>query len=156
MSKTDDKLDKLIELMSRQTAPIAVPAAPVTSFSTVSAPVDEDALYQRFKARLVKEAPGIIKLLVNRPEFQIEEHRTVIEIDLTSARGMIAKLISEGFFDQNTTANSAWKEAGRRWNYKGISARMSEQLNALTTMGFVTKESDGYRAVPDMKVSIKK
>lgn len=151
-SKTDEKLDTLIELLSRQATPAAAPSP-----TALAAPVgDEEALYQRFKTRLMKEAPGLVKLLVERPEIQITEQRTVIEVDLTSARGMIAKLISEGFFDQSTTAHSAWKEAGRRWNYKGISARMSEQLNALTTLGFVTKEMDGYRAVPDMKSSIRK
>lgn len=153
-TKTEEKLDMLIELLSRQGAPVAAPnRAEIPSVSLVG---DEDAMYQRFKARLMKEAPGLIKLLVHHPEIQIAEQRTVIEVDLTSARGMLAKLLSEGFFDQSTTAHAGWKEAGRRWNYKGISARMSEQLNALTALGFVTKESDGFRAVPDMKVNIKK
>jgi hypothetical protein len=42
----------------------------------------------------------------------------------------------------------------RRWNYGGISARAYEQLDKLTAMGFVSKESDGYRAVPGVKVRI--
>lgn len=151
-SKTDEKLDALIELISRQAAP-STAAAPVAS----SAPTgDEEAIYQRFKSRLMKEAPGLIKLLVAHPEIQIAEQRTVIEVDLTTARGMLAKLLSEGFFDQTATANAAWKETQRRWNYKGASARVYEQLDGLTTLGFVTKESDGYRTVPDMKTNIRK
>lgn len=158
--ETDKKLDILIGLLSKQAAPDSAAPAPVMAQPperpSMTLPGDEEAMYQRFKARLTKEAPGVIKLLMSQPEIQISEQRTVIEVDLTSARGMMAKLISEGFFDNAVTPTAAWKEAGRRWNYKGISARMSEQLNLLTSMGFVTKEVDGFRAVPDMKVNIRK
>jgi hypothetical protein len=155
MSKAvEEKLEILIGLMSGRAA--TEPAAVSSPAPAAPALPEEDALYQRFKTRLMKEAPGLIKLLVNRPEIQISEHRAVIEIDLSSAQGMVAKLISEGFFDQPVTGSAAHKETKRRWNYGGNGARVYEQLDKLTSLGFVTKEPDGYRAVTDMKLNIKK
>lgn len=115
---------------------------------------DEDALYQRFRDRLAKEAPTLLKVLVELPEIQIEVKRVTVQTDLTSAKGMIAKLIAEGFFDSAVTAGVVWKETKRRWNYGGISARAYEQCETLASIGFLTKEADGYRAVPSMKVNI--
>lgn len=159
-NKTDEKLDTLIELLSRQAGgPAAAPVAEAPTHRPPPLPVmtgDEEALFQRFKARLVKEAPALIKLQIIPPEIQITEERRVLEVDLTSARGMLAKLIADGFFDAAVPGNVAWKEVQRRWNYKGAAVRVYEQLGSLTSLGFVTKESDGYRAVAETKVHIKR
>lgn len=166
-NKTDEKLDRLIELLTRQADPPGAAAlradAPPPSVAAglarqAATPMagDEEALFQRFKARLVKEAPALVKLLIIPPEIEITEERRVLEVDLTSARGMLAKLIADGFFDDAVTANAAWKETQRRWNYKGAAVRVYEQLGSLTSLGFVTKESDGYRAVAETKVHIKR
>jgi hypothetical protein len=165
MSKAlEQKIDRLLDAFARQPA-VIVPSAPGPSPApsatngppaSLAADSDEEAMYQRFKARLTKEAPGLIKLMVERPEIKIVTTRTVIEVDLTSARGMVAKLLSEGFFDKTVSANVAWKEAKRRWNYKGPSTRFYEQLDQLTSVGFVTKEDGGYCAVPGMKSNIVK
>jgi hypothetical protein len=164
----ESKIDTLIDLQ-RQTlqrgiestkiikasaAPLAdVPVPNAVPASSVLG--DEEALYQRFKQRLIDDVPAIIKLLEARPEIQITITRTVVEVDLTGARGMIAKLLAEGFLDKPATSVAVWKEIKRRWSYGGISARAYEQLQYFNAQGFVTNEgSDGYRAVSEMKKNI--
>lgn len=164
-ASAEKKLDKIIELLEqvltqpRQEIITGKPDVsimrPGGTYEPVSAPIaDEDALYQRFKDRLTKEAPAILQILVTKPEIRIEWVRETIQVDLKSARGMVAKILQEGFFDQGVTANVVWKELQRRWDYGGNSARVYEQCNQLTALGFLTKEADGYKAVPDMKSNI--
>lgn len=159
MSSLEKKIDQLADavrhLINIQTPGVTASSAVAPTASTSAAiEGDEEALYQRFKQRLTQEAPALLKVLATRPELQIKIERAVIEVDLSSARGMVAKLLSEGFLSSTTTAPTVWKELKRRWNYGGISARIYEQLDALTKLGFVTKEADGYRAVPDMLINI--
>lgn len=168
MSKAvEDKLDRLTDLLGQhlvsqqrpveitdRSAQVVIPG--IEPPARLAAASDEEAMYQRFKARLTKEAPGLIKLMVNRPEIKITEQRTTVEMDLTSAKGMVAKLMSEGFLDRPVTSSSVWNELKRRWNYKGISARAYEQLEWFASNGFATKEADGYQAVPGMKSNILK
>lgn len=160
----EEKLDKLIDVfqtfaktgMAAQRAVDVVVATPAAASTKTPIGDDEEALYQRFKARLAKDAPKIIQLLALAPTIEILEQRETVAVDLTSAKGMIAKLLSEGFLDQPLTANAVWKETQRRWNYKGASARIYEQLDGFTAIGFVTKESEGYQAVAGIKSRIVK
>jgi len=128
-------------------------ATPIASDSrpTITGP---DGWYDIFKERLIKEAPALLKILVTKPELEVAVQRKTVEADETSALGMIAILLSEDFLKDTSTATAVWKEMKRRWNYGGISARAYEQLDRLTAMGFVTKENDGYKAVPGMKINI--
>jgi hypothetical protein len=85
---------------------------------------------------------------------EVTVERKTIQTDETNALGMIAILLKEGFFKETVKSGDAWRELKRRWAYGGISARVYEQLEKLTAMNFVTREDDGYKAVPGMKVNI--
>lgn len=154
-SAAEEKLDRVLDILTEfaargQNAQAAVSAAgagPATA-------VDEESLYQRFKSRLQLEAPALIRVMVNKPEIAVELSREEIRADGTSAYGLLALLIKEGFFDSSQNGNAAWKEMQRR-GFGGIAARVYEQLPKLTTQGFLTKEGkDGYKAVPSMKTNI--
>lgn len=171
----EQKLDTLIALMTAQAQPARpVPAPPAEhprartpapkpaavesarDRQSDTAELPEEVMYQRFKHRLLQEAPSLIRLLVERPDIELKVERKVIDVDLTSARGMIVKLITEGFMDQEVSGSAVHKEMGRRWNYKASSIRVYEQLQALNAMGFVTKESSGfYKAVADVRDRIR-
>lgn len=145
-TETDKKLDTLIDLMSRQAAPTAV-AAPVSP--------DEEALYQRFKARLVKEAPVLLRVLSIAPEIEVSETRETIEIDGKSLRGRIALLIVRGFFDEAKAGNAVFVEC-KRLGVKLAKPNAYRECDKLTEMGFLTKEGEGYQAVANMKSRITK
>jgi hypothetical protein len=152
---TADKLDILIDMMARgqsaQTAVVAAGAAPV------SAPVssDEEALYQRFKSRLMKEAPKLIRVLATSPEIDISTERETIEVDGKSLRGRMALLVLKGFFDEPNNASAAWTELKRTGKDPG-KPNVYRECDKFVETGFLTKEADGYQAVTGMKSNIKK
>lgn len=145
-TETDKKLDTLIDLMSRQAAPTAA-AAPVSP--------DEEALYQRFKARLVKEAPVLLRVLSIAPEIEVSETRETIELDGKSLRGRMALLITRGFFDEPKVGNAAFNEL-KRLGVAVAKPNVYRECDKLAEMGFLTKEALGYQTVAGMKSRITK
>lgn len=122
-----------------------------------SAPVgDEDTLYQRFKARLMEEAPQLLKVLTVRPELEVSVERRVIQVDGATTEGRLAKLIADDWFKDVKRFSEALRElerTGPRLNNKTL----ANAFKGLVNGGFLTKEGgDGYKAVPGMKVNIKR
>jgi hypothetical protein len=68
--------------------------------------------------------------------------------------GGMALLISKGFFDRPTGSTPTIKEL-RRIGYSFKDASVQPRFSELVSMGFLTRESDGFRAVPEMKTNIK-
>lgn len=145
---TDKKLDTLISLLSRQQV-----AAPANAPSPAPVSGDEEALYQRFKARLMREAPALLQVLSIAPEIEINEVRETIEVDGKSIRGSIAKLITRGFFDETKPGNAVFVEL-KRLGVAVAKPNAYKECDKLTTMGFLTKEDGGYRVVEGMKSRI--
>lgn len=117
--------------------------------------VQLQTIYNYVKERLAREAPALLKVLQIEPEIEIKVTREVVEVDLTSTRGMMALLLHEGFMDKPIKSQAVWHELKRRWNFKGIAARAHEQLEWLASRSFLTKEADGYKAVPAMRKNVR-
>lgn len=165
------KLDRVIELLSspeaRRDAESASAAglpprseperalAPQTQVLHAGFELDEEALYQAFKARLMKEAPAILKVLAVKPELRVVETSPTIELDGKTLRGRLARMIADGFFDDPKAGNAAFNEL-KRVGFKTAKPNVYRECDALAEMGFLTKESDGFHAVADMKRSIKR
>ncbi len=160
---TGEEADRLrtenAELKRRLAALEGAPAAPSQAAST-AAPVslegtfDNERLYQAIKERLVKEAPGILKVLTIRPELEVKVERRTVQADGSSLKGRIAQLIAEGFFNDGKTQSAARSELKRRGSDPN-SGNLWREITALQKDGFLTKESgDAYRAVEGMKVNI--
>ncbi len=114
---------------------------------------DAETLYQRFKARLTDEAPTILTLLAQRPELRIEVERHTVEADAKTILGRTARLLHEGDFDEGATfsqTHAALKRTGPDVNNKTL----SQALKKLVAFGFLTDETNGYRAVQGMKVNV--
>lgn len=111
-------------------------------------------LYEAIKRKLIAEAPALLKVLVSKPELRVEVQRQVIEANDTTLLGRVAMLLSEGFFEEATSANTAHNELVRRG--KGnAKPNVYKACDQLTTMGFLTKEPQGgYKAVAGMKVNV--
>lgn len=117
--------------------------------------IDEEGLYQRFKARLMKEAPALIRVLDTKPEIEIVEQRETIELEGKSVRGAIAKLIARGFFDDVRTGNTVFNEL-KRTGVSVAKPNAYKECDRLTALGFLTREQGGYLAVAAMKGNIRK
>jgi hypothetical protein len=148
-SETDKKLDTLIALLSRQAAP-----AEPTPAASVPVPTDEEALYQRFKARLVKKAPALLKVLAVVPEIQVETETRVIKTDGSTLGGRIALMALGGFFDTPKSTPDTTRELKRTGADPGPNTK--RELDRLRNFGLLTEENDGFQSVAAMKKNIRK
>jgi hypothetical protein len=163
MSQVEVKLDKLITLLTAQQQPqpallphveppAGIPAAVLTG--------DEESLYQRFKARLLKESPEILQVLLARPEIHVKVERHVIEAGGDTLRGRLALLIRGGFFDEPKSTSAALKELARK-GHETAPPNVYRELDALASMGFLTieggenKTAKRYASVLEMKGNLK-
>lgn len=116
---------------------------------------DDDASYAAFKRRLLAD-PGVIVVLNDvRPALSVRTERPTLEIDGSTLKGRLAKLIHEGFFRAARPAGDVLKECQRRgWlTANNRSNHLAPPLGDLTEMGFLTREDAGYQAVPGMKIT---
>jgi hypothetical protein len=114
--------------------------------------MEEEALYQKIKARLIEEAPSIVKVFAERPELTVTIDRKAVQLDGSTLKGRIARLIAEGFFAQARTASPVRKELART-GPDANTANIGRALDEFTAMGILTCESDGYRIAPAAKVT---
>jgi len=157
----EKKLDQVLEFMQRgvaaQAAVDRVTQATDNHKGTHPAPgVDEDALYQRLKARLLADLPkepAILRVLHQQPELLVEVERPVLQISGMDAKGKFARLIAEGFFDEARKPGDAFKELVRRGG-NWANATVSNFCRSFAEEGFLTVEEGGYRKAPGAKVKI--
>lgn len=138
------------------TSPAALGPA-VVGNSASGAPIPEvltnDDLYDAIKRRLIAEAPALLKVLVTKPEIDVEVQRETVTADGKSWLGRVALLVKEGWFDSPRKGQVVFEEVKRRGG-TGVGPRAYEACDKLLGMGFLTKETDGYLAVKGMKVNV--
>lgn len=116
----------------------------------------EEALYQRFVARLREEAPAVIKVLTVQNEINVTVERREIQADGSTLPGRIALLVATGFFDQPKKGFAAFTELTRIGKTPDKPGTYRE-VKKLLELGFLTVNAeDEYQAVPGMKVNIHK
>lgn len=148
------KVGDSVEVTKRRER-VTIPGVAEIETATRDLPLngDGEAIYQFVKGRLTKEAPALLRVLTIKPELEILVERRTVSANGDTTQGTLAQLILGGFFKDATRADRARDEMARR----GVSAArptVYKELDKLTTLGFLTKENDGYRAVPDTKVRI--
>lgn len=155
----DAKLNRLLDAVGRLVPPGAIPATIVPIPPAPPVAGDEEALYQRFKRRLLQElqaeAPALLKLLGSRPELEVQIERPTIQIDGATLRGRLAQFIVEGWFDEPKSPNAAFNELARR-GHKTAKPNVYRELDKLAELGFVTKEAAGFQIASGATVRIKK
>lgn len=165
VSRLNDVIDDLRKEISkvrteslgpRERAELEATTKPRAVASIGNGAGDLDSIYSYVRDRLMKE-PKLLMVAVTKPEIDVAVKVETVSVDGSTALGMTARLISEGFFDGAATSTTAWKEAQRR-GFGGVAARIYEACEKLTVMGFLTSEGKGvgYKAVPGMKVNIKR
>lgn len=117
--------------------------------------MEEEALYQKFVARLKREAPTLLKVMATESELDIEVTIKTVPVDGDTLRGRIAGLIPAGFFDSPKKGIELLRELRRRGGRPGDKNNYSRELNWLAESGFLTIEEDGYLVVPSMKANVR-
>lgn len=92
-------------------------------------------------------------MIVTDPEIEMKVERKTIQIDATSLKGRLAKLIAYGFFKDGKTPGMIRGEL-KRTGPDANTANIGRACDDLVTMGFLTDESSGYVAVAGMRVNI--
>jgi hypothetical protein len=117
---------------------------------------DVDAIAARVLELL--QASGEIPALnvsVDRPEITVTVARKLIDLDGSTLKGRLARMVAEGWFDEAKTGNSAYNEL-QRCGFATAKPNVYRELDALAKLGFITKEtSGGYLAVAGMKVNLR-
>jgi hypothetical protein len=152
-SMDDNKLLSGLRLLlaghDTKAAPFNEPVAP-TPMTTI-----DEAVYQQFKARLISEIPGVLKLLIEKPEIHIKYERPVLQLEGDSLMGRIGRIIARGFCD-NPTTFTGFRTELQRTGPQVNNNSLSQGLKKFVALGFLTDEGDvGYKAVPDMRSNIK-
>ena len=120
------------------------PEIPVSAAST-NGSVDLEGIYGYVRSRLLREPdPGVIEVLARRPEIRVKVERPVLQLDESTLRGRLARLIADGFFDDPATGSAAFAELKRR-GFGTSKPNVYKELDRLAEMGIVTKEREGYQ-----------
>lgn len=154
MRELNRKVDLLLDRMSGQP-----PEPPWTEAASTAAPpsssahvTDEEALFQRFRARLLKD-PVVLKVLTTRPELIVEVKTATITVDGRTLPGRVAELVGRQFFDTPKRHVDVKKQLERTGTAVN-GGDLTRQLKALVVKGFLTDEAHGYQSVPGMKASV--
>ena len=145
-------LETSLQRAQDRPAPIHAPALPALNPASGDGN-DTERIYQAFKARLIEEAPAVIRILVDRPEIEVTVQRRVIEVDGDGLRGRIGRFLKEGFFDQPRTPSMLIAELAKR-GFSTAPPNISRELGELTSMGFLTRDNKWYRVVSEMRVNL--
>ena len=111
-----------------------------------------DAVYAEVKRRAEAD-PGILALLRKHPEIELTVVREKIAMTEETLSGRLAGLIAAGFFDGGATASAAHTEL-QRLGRGSAKPNVYRECDKLSAMGFLTRESNGYKSVEDMKVNV--
>jgi hypothetical protein len=116
-------------------------------------PMDYETIYQWIRGR-VREDRDLL-LLVTKPELSVRIERPVVTADTSTLFGKICSLLTIGFFKEPKPVALVAAEAIRRGfcHPKTPHPRIADPLEKLASMGFLTREADGYLAVRGMKIT---
>jgi hypothetical protein len=148
------ELNRKFDLLLDRLAPAQMPQpshAPQTMLNSGAS--DEDALFERFRARLLRD-PAVLKVLAQQPEITVETERYEITMDGQSLKGRIAVLIARGFFDAPQTASSTRKEL-KRTGADSPETNISRVFDEYLKMGFFTRDQKAFQAVKEMKRNVR-
>jgi len=114
----------------------------------------QEEIYRYVIQRASKD-PGVLEILLRKPELRVKLERPVISMDDSTIIGRIARLVHDGYFKEPKNGPTVQKELKRR-GCDQPTTNLYKPLNRLTEMGFLTLEPDGYQAVTEMTVQIHK
>ena len=112
---------------------------------------DEEQLFARFRARILKDA-AVLKVLHTMPHIDVVVEHVKLEADGSTLRGRLALLIADDFFNAPAAGNAAYQELQRR-GFSTAKPNVYRELDKLAADGFLTKEADGYKRVPGMRIT---
>jgi hypothetical protein len=103
-------------------------------------------MYQRIKRRFIEDAqvdPILLHLMMVQPELVVEVERREIVLNATDgARGRVARLLADGYFQQARTGGAVRAELKRTGTDPGTT--VYDVLGKFVVDGFLVRESDSF------------
>jgi hypothetical protein len=155
LQATVDDLSRRLRRIESAHSESSVGTAPRPDPETGVTPIDEQVMayiYDEVKRRAAAD-PGILEVLTSRPEIRVTVTRRTIQASEDTLQGRLAMLIYSGFFNDGATASAAHTEL-QRLGRGSAKPSVYKECDKLATLGFLTKETNGYRAVEGMKVNV--
>jgi hypothetical protein len=115
-----------------------------------------EAIYQRFKNRLLDDLrldPVFVKLLASQPEIEVLVEPRIVELDASTLRGRVARLIAQGFADGSRATSAFRRELARTGTDPGGGGALSDVLSGFVKDGMLTRDGEGYRKAHNLKIT---
>lgn len=119
--------------------------APRRAF-TAEESLDNEQLYQAIKARLLDEAPALIRMLLSKPEMEITFTRPVLSFEEHTMKWRLVRLAYEGFFSERKSCGQI-RTALKRTGPDANTANIGRAMDDLVKAGVFTDEGSGYLLV---------
>lgn len=116
-----------------------------------------DKLYRIFKARFIDEAqidPVLVNLMMTRPEIIVDVARRMMNLDGTTLKGRIARLIAGGFFAEPKTQGATRSEL-KRTGTDVNSGNLSTAFSDFVKDGFFERVGESFQAAAGVKITEK-
>lgn len=116
----------------------------------------EEALYQRFRARFIDEAtidPTLVHLMMARPEIIVGYERRVEQLDGSTLRGRVCRLIAQGWLTHGRATGAIRKELARTGADPGGGGNLASTLADLVRQGFLERGEHGWTTAVGVKVT---
>jgi hypothetical protein len=98
--------------------------------------------------------PSVIELLRTAPRVEVKIQRPKLELDLSTLKGQLCRLVADGFFDSAQTANAAFKIVKHKYKFATAVANVYKACDQLCEMGILHgADEGGYVKVAGVKVS---
>ena len=124
--------------------------APVNGTRSAAAPGDIAAIVEAVLDRLRSE-PELLSVRCRDKTIAVNVEPVRVEIDGSTLRGRICRLIVAGFMDEPRTGNTVFNEL-KRAGARIAKPNVYRECKQLAEWGFLTIENGGgYAAVPQMK-----
>lgn len=127
--------------------PASAPPAPGNGGGPVMVGPFTDDLYQAIKARLIADAPALLRIVLSKPEIEVTVKRPVLDFDPDSLKGRIVKLMTHGFFIGENKSNNQIRTALKRIGPDANTANIGRSMDDFVKLGLFTDEGSGYRIV---------
>lgn len=117
-----------------------------------------ERVYQQFRNRMIDDLradPVFVELLAARPEIEVLIEPRRIQIEASTTRGRVARLMASGWFKTTRATGAVRTELARTGPDPGGGGTLSDILAAYVKDGFLVREGTGYQAAPDLKVKEK-
>jgi hypothetical protein len=126
-----------------------IPARTADQVPLPEMPTDFDAerLYEAFKARLIAEAPVVLRVLVEQPAIEVDLVRHVVQVDGETLRGRIGRLIVDQYFSAaRTSADISAELTKRGWAANNIN--LGKEIAQLVEWEIFTRDNKWIRLNP--------